>query len=273
MTILIKGSKVFYHNAFEESDVLIADDGQFILVSKADFEADQVLDGQGTILLPSFINPYLYKDNGNSSQSGYNYSLAKFQGQDTELINKDFIYLLEDVTDQFVKENDDFIYYANINDLRIKNLNCRIHLSKIKTSDLTKLKELKKNHDITCDVEIKDLLADDNASLIEAINENLIEMISVDEAIDLNYVFGLCYSKLVKSKKLSLEKLIELLSYNVALNLEIKGGELINFESASLAIFDLHYSERINEGSFKGQYLASRCLLNVADGVIKYQDI
>lgn len=93
--------------------------------------------------------------------------------------------------------------------------------------------------------------------------------------------FGLIYQYLVMTRKLSLEKVLECMSYNCANLFGIEGGEIINFEKANLAVFDLKARKRIDaktlsskekNNPFIGWYMSGLCRMTIVDGKIVYRD-
>ena len=93
--------------------------------------------------------------------------------------------------------------------------------------------------------------------------------------------FGLIYHYLVLPKKLSLEKVLDCMSYHCANIFGIEGGDLVNFEKANLAVFDLKArrkigkQELISKGKstpFLGWYRSGLCRLTIADGKIVYRE-
>ena len=71
------------------------------------------------------------------------------------------------------------------------------------------------------------------------------------------------------------------MSYNCADIFGIEGGEIINFEKANLAVFNLNQREKINPKTFvykgkrtpfEGCWSMVRCVMTVADGQIVYRE-
>ena len=138
---------------------------------------------------------------------------------------------------------------------------------------------------------------DDRLALIEGIKDGTIEMIATDHAphsaeeksrgllsingiVGLETAFPIIYTHLVKTGEISLEKAIELMSINPAkrfgLDLEIKEGGCAN-----VAVFDLENAYEINPNDFVskgkstpfgGYEVYGKCLLNIHQGKIVYQD-
>lgn len=139
---------------------------------------------------------------------------------------------------------------------------------------------------------------EDRLALIEGVKDGTIEMICTDHAphsieeknkgfegsmmgiIGSEFAFGLVYSKLVKTKILPLEKVLDCMSYNVANIFGVEGGELENFEKANLTILDLNHRDKITEKSivsmgkstpFINEYIHGITLMTVVDGQIVYR--
>ena len=62
--------------------------------------------------------------------------------------------------------------------------------------------------------------------------------------VGLETAFELIYTYLVRTGKITLEKCFELMSFNCADIFGIEGGEIINFEKANLAVFNLNQREK-----------------------------
>ena len=139
---------------------------------------------------------------------------------------------------------------------------------------------------------------EDREALIEGIKDNTIEIIATDHAphakeendcdlvkapfgiVGLETSFGLLYTKLVKNKIISLEKLIDLMSYNPANIFQIDAGELDNFSKANIAIFNLKDNELISEKSlvsksknspFIGEHMQAVNYMTIVNGKIVYR--
>ena len=140
---------------------------------------------------------------------------------------------------------------------------------------------------------------EDQAALIEAIQDGTIEIICTDQAphsleekdttmdkasmgiVSIEYSFLLIYTYLVMKKVISLEKAIELMSYNAADIFGVNGGEIVNFEKANLALFDLNRPNRVDVKKFysKGKStpfenwrLQGECVMKIVDGEIVYRN-
>lgn len=139
----------------------------------------------------------------------------------------------------------------------------------------------------------------DREALLEGIADGTIDMIATDHAphsaeekakglqgsamgiVGLETAFELIYTYLVRTGKITLEKCFELMSYNCADIFGIEGGEIINFEKANLAVFNLNQREKINPKTFvsqgkstpfEGWWAMGRCVMTVADGQIVYRE-
>ena len=104
---------------------------------------------------------------------------------------------------------------------------------------------------------------------------------SVHGRVGLETAFELIYTYLVRTGKITLEKCFELMSYNCADIFGIEGGEIVNFEKANLAVFNLNQREKINPKTFvsqgkstpfEGWWAMGRCVMTVADGQIVYRE-
>lgn len=140
---------------------------------------------------------------------------------------------------------------------------------------------------------------EDQKALIEAIQDGTIEMICTDQAphsaqekdttmdkasmgtVSIEYSFLLVYTYLVQKKVISLEKAIELMSYNAADIFGVEGGEIVNFEKANLAFFDLNRPNRVDTKKFysMGKFtpfdnwrLQGECVMTIVDGEIVYRE-
>lgn len=92
--------------------------------------------------------------------------------------------------------------------------------------------------------------------------------------------FATLYTNLVKTKIISLEKLIQLMSSNVADVFEIDGGYIENYEKANLCFFDLNRQYKVkgkdfvSKGkytSFEDTYVSGVCCMTIVDGKIVYR--
>ena len=108
----------------------------------------------------------------------------------------------------------------------------------------------------------------DQEALIEGIINGDVDMISTDHAphsfakknkpidqsafgiVGLETSFALLYTKLVKSNLISVEKLFDLMSYNVASKFNLNNNEIIVGNQASLVVLDLDHEFIIDKSKF-----------------------
>ncbi len=139
---------------------------------------------------------------------------------------------------------------------------------------------------------------EDQEALLQGIIDGTIEMIATDHAphskeekskglqdsamgiISSELAFGLVYHHLVRTKKLTLNQVMDCMSTNCAEIFGIDGGQINNFDKANLAIFDLNASKKIQEKDlvskgkntpFIGWYMSGLCVLTIVDGKIVYR--
>ena len=97
----------------------------------------------------------------------------------------------------------------------------------------------------------------DQQACIDGLIDGTIEMICTDNAphsssekdcpydkaamgiVSIEAAFPLVYTNLVKTKKITLDKAIELMSTNVAKFFNIEGGQIIEGQTANLCFYDL----------------------------------
>ena len=139
---------------------------------------------------------------------------------------------------------------------------------------------------------------EDRLALIEGIKDGTIDMIITDHAphseeeknkglegssmgiVGLEVAFPILYTKLVKNKIISLEKLVELMNTNprkiFGIGTEIKVGEV-----ADLTVYDLNEEYKINTDDFvsmgkatpfEGETVFGKCKMTIVGGKIVYQD-
>lgn len=140
---------------------------------------------------------------------------------------------------------------------------------------------------------------EDQQALLEGVLDGTLQMIATDHAphseeekskglqgsamgiIGSELAFGLVYHYLVMQRKLPLEKVLDCMSYNCANLFGIEGGEIVNFEKANLAIFDLKARKRIEKKDivskgkntpFYGWYMSGICRMTLCDGEIVYRE-
>ena len=136
---------------------------------------------------------------------------------------------------------------------------------------------------------------EDRLELIEGIKDGTIEMIATDHAphsveekskglLSLNGIVGLetafpvIYTDLVKSKIISLEQAIELMSINPAKRFNLAHG-ILEGNPASITVFDLDTEYVIDPNNFKskgksqpftGKKVYGKCEMNFIDGKLVY---
>lgn len=140
---------------------------------------------------------------------------------------------------------------------------------------------------------------EDQQALLEGVLDGTIDMIATDHAphsreeksrglkgsamgvIGSELAFGLIYNDLVLTRRMTLEKVLECMSFNCADIFGIEGGEIVNFEKANLAVFDLKARKKITEKDlvskgkstpFLGRYMSGICRMTIADGKIVYRE-
>ena len=139
---------------------------------------------------------------------------------------------------------------------------------------------------------------EDRLALIEGILDGTIDMIATDHAphsaeekgrgleksamgvVGIETAFAVCYTKLVKTGIITLEKLIELLNANAKKRFDI-GAEIKVGAPADLTVFDLEQQFTVNPAEFlskgkatpfEGWQLQGRCKLTMVDGQIVYKE-
>jgi hypothetical protein len=300
MSILIKDGKIFYQNQLVDMDMFIDNNGKSIIASEIDVESDKMIDGVGCIVIPSLVNPFkkdfdVRKLAGNSVAGGYGVnciastntqldiesgkykilnntvvftndlayiSNGKCFGYQTDTISKDILEVLD--------ENKSLLVYTGKDFNQLNNLDLAIYVADVDLADLETIRALKNtNSDFSCGVNIVKMI-DEIDNFLVYIKDGTIDMIEIDDEETLEYSFGLLYSKLVKTKKIELVDLINLMSYNPSDYFGLNGGEIINFDIANVAVFNIHTSDRINKGIFKSNYSQAKCLALVVDGEIVF---
>lgn len=133
---------------------------------------------------------------------------------------------------------------------------------------------------------------EDREALIAGILDGTVDMIATDHApheaeaksrglersamgvVGLETAFAVMYTHFVKTGRMTLEKLVELMSVNPARRFGI-GALLEEGQRADLAVFDLSREWVVNPGEFcskgratpfAGEKLFGRCVLTLADG-------
>ncbi len=161
--------------------------------------------------------------------------------------------------------------------------NTQIHFSDVLIEDLQMIQNAKASGiNISCDISMATLLKNQEVA-VDYIQDNIIEMISSTHGLNnqahSGFVFGMLYSALVLTRKLSLEKLLDCLTYNCANIFGLDGGEIENFEIANFIILDLKSRNKIQskqETTFQydewlNRYLMGGCCLNVCMGEIIFK--
>ncbi len=202
----------------------------------------------------------------------------------------------------------------------VRETGCSYHVCHISTKESVDLirQAKKEGLDVTCEtaphylvLSDKDLQEDgrfkmnpplrsekDRLALIEGICDGTIDMIATDHAphsfeeksrglkdslmgiVGIETAFPILYTNLVKTKTITLERLIELLHDNpckrFGINSGIKDGQLAN-----LTVFDLDCSYKIDTKDFlskgkatpfDGSTVFGRCLMTIANGEIAWQE-
>ena len=159
-----------------------------------------------------------------------------------------------------------------------------------------------------CDMDIKDegrfkinppiRGIEDKHALIEGIIDGTIDMIATDHAphsqdekskglsgslmgvVGIETSFPVMYTEFVKTGKMSLSKLVELMSINPSKRFKIKTGIKVG-EKADFTVFDLNEKYEINPDEFlskgkatpfEGKEVYGKCKLTVANGNIAYKE-
>lgn len=158
---------------------------------------------------------------------------------------------------------------------------CRLHVTHVSTKEAMKdIIEAKKTcSEITCDItphhialtKMEDYKVnpplrevEDIEFLIKAIEENYVDAIGTDHAphskedkekgangiSGIETAFSVCYTKLVKEKGLSLNKLVKIMSENPAKILGVNKGKIDIGYEGDVVLVDLDKSYRINSNEF-----------------------
>ncbi len=202
----------------------------------------------------------------------------------------------------------------------IKETGCKYHVCHISAKESVELirKAKAEGVDITCEtgphyLTMNDMMLEENGrfkmnppirseedrkALIEGIKDGTIDVIATDHAphsaeeksrgldksmmgvVGIETAFAVCYTKLVKTGIITLEKLTELLSVNAKKRFGI-GSEIKVGEKADLTVFNLEEpftvdpKEFLSKGKatpFEGWRLVGRCKLTMVDGKIVYNE-
>ena len=141
---------------------------------------------------------------------------------------------------------------------------------------------------------------EDSLALFEGILDGTIDMIATDHAphsaeekakglekslmgvVGIETAFALMYTHFVKSGKITLEKLIELMSVNPRKRFNLGFGKIAVGEKADFTVFDLEKSYRIDPSEFlsmgkstpfEEEIVWGRCKMTVSDGKIVWREI
>ena len=202
----------------------------------------------------------------------------------------------------------------------LKKTGCKYHVCHISTKESVDLirKAKADGVDITCetgphylvmnDMMLKDegrfkmnppiRSEQDRLALIEGIKDGTIDVIATDHAphsaeekskgleksmmgvVGIETAFPVCYTRLVKTGIITLEKLVELLNVNAKKRFDI-GSKIALGERADITIFDLNAEYEINPDEFlskgkatpfEGEKVFGRCKLTMVGGKIVYNE-
>ncbi len=203
----------------------------------------------------------------------------------------------------------------------VKKTGCKYHVCHISTKESVEIirKAKADGVDITCetgphyltmnDMMLKDegrfkmnppiRSEEDRLALVEGIKDGTIDVIATDHAphsaeekskglskslmgvVGIETAFAVCYTKLVKTGIITLEKLIELLNVNAKKRFGI-GGEIKVGSNANLTVFDL-YEKYVVESKnflscgkatpFENEELYGKCKLTLCDGKTVYNEL
>ncbi len=202
----------------------------------------------------------------------------------------------------------------------VKKVGCKYHVCHISTKESVELirNAKAKGVDITCetgphyltmnDMMLKDegrfkmnppiRSEEDRLALIQGIKDGTIDVIATDHAphsndekskglekslmgvVGIETAFAVCYTKLVKTGIVTLEKLTELLNVNAKKRFEI-GGEIKVGSLANLTVFDLNEKYTVKSENFlslgkatpfENEELYGKCKLTICDGKIVFND-
>ncbi len=203
----------------------------------------------------------------------------------------------------------------------VKKSGCKYHVCHISTKESVQLiREAKaQGVDITCEtgphyLTMNDMMIgedgrfkmnppirseEDRIALIEGIKDGTIDVIATDHAphsaeekskgleksamgvVGLETAFAVCYTKLVKTGIITLEKLVELLNVNAKQRFGI-GTEIKVGAPADLTIFNLNQKFTVEKDDFvslgkaspfEGEELFGRCKMTFVNGQIVYSEI
>ena len=284
MTTLIKDGLVFYRGQFEPMQLFIDDDNHAIVAETIDIDVDETVDASGCLVMPALMNPFL-KDlqlpdldlkaaNGGYATTGLIKQVDfKEEAIMTNILtyqtSTDFKFAngfvgVSDTIDvnlcQQLFDNDGILVYTGSNLDELSLVKCQVHVTNCNITDLASIQTMKKNKpNLSCDIEITQLLGSDFEEFLPYLQNHTVDMINVSKLDNLEIAFGLLYAKLVKYQLLSIVDLFNLLSYNMAEIFSISGGEITYNEPCQIAVFDIHTNDKITNGDFKGLYSSAQC--------------
>ncbi|MBO5873368.1 MAG: dihydroorotase [Clostridia bacterium] len=203
----------------------------------------------------------------------------------------------------------------------VKKSGCKYHVCHISTKESVELiRQAKRDGvDITCEtgphyLTMNDMMLkedgrfkmnppirseEDRRALIEGIKDGTIDVIATDHAphsaeeksrgleksamgvVGLETAFAVCYTKLVKTGIITLEKLIELLNVNAKKRFSV-GTEIKVGEPADITVFDLDEKFTVSKDDFlsmgkaspfESEELYGRCKMTFVNGNIVYSEI
>ncbi|MEE0946230.1 MAG: dihydroorotase [Acutalibacteraceae bacterium] len=203
----------------------------------------------------------------------------------------------------------------------VKKTGCKYHVCHISTKESVELIRQAKAQgvDITCetgphyltmnDMMLKDegrfkmnppiRSEEDRLALIEGIKDGTIDVIATDHAphsaeekskglekslmgvVGIETAFAVCYTKLVKSGVITLEKLVELLNVNAVKRFNI-GSEIRVGQKADITVFNLNEKYTVKPENFlskgkatpfENEELYGKCKLTFCGGKIVYKDL
>ena len=251
MTILIKNANVYNCNKFMITDVYIENNKLFI-ASNIDLDADTIIDAYDLYMFPGFIDI-----NNQELAQGYTKCINKDIFLDIKDINLkgSYYYINRDLLDyeiDILKDNNALI---KITDLKLVDHNLE-YIYWIKCDDdITYLKDIKNKYNISYTIDYSLLVA----------NDEYLDIVDIIDKVSL-YSFSFLYTKYVKAKLISLEHLINMISYNPANIIGIDGGYIDHNEVANLCIYNLKDTYKVNNVLYCGV-----CNLIINEGEITYR--
>ncbi|MFW6249264.1 MAG: amidohydrolase family protein, partial [Bacteroidota bacterium] len=136
---------------------------------------------------------------------------------------------------------------------------------------------------------------EDIDALIQGIFDKTVDCIATDHAphtkkdkmagcpgmSSIEIAFSICYTFLVKTKKISLKKLSELMSFTPAKILGINKGSIKNGIKADLVLIDTSFNYSINPSDFlskgkntpfSGKKISGKVLKVIKDGIVRFDN-